>query len=178
MIDHLETERLLLRPWQESDLDAYASMCAVPEVMRYLGGKPFSRLETWRHMAFMIGHWQLRGYGHFAVELKATGEFIGRLGFLNPAGWPGFEIGWTLGRQHWGQGYASEAARIVLPYGFNDLDQPHIISLIHPDNERSKQVAIKLGARLEGQAEILGIAVEVYGIAREDYRAKLASVAS
>ena len=90
--DELDTERLRLRMWRESDIDAYAGMCADPLVMRYLGpGKTMTRHEAWRSMAFFIGHWQLRGYGHWAVEEKATGTMIGRIGFLNPEGWPAFE---------------------------------------------------------------------------------------
>src|SRR5713226_8257785 len=91
----LETERLLLRMWREDDFEAYAEICADPEVMRYLGGKPLSRLDAWRNMAMMVGHWHLRGYGHWVVEEKASGKFIGRIGFLNAEGWPGFELGWT-----------------------------------------------------------------------------------
>jgi RimJ/RimL family protein N-acetyltransferase len=85
---------------EETDFETYAEMCADEDIMRYLGGKTFSRLEAWRHIAFHIGHWHMRGYGHWAVEEKATGTFIGRIGFLNPAGWPAFEIGWTLDKRH------------------------------------------------------------------------------
>ena len=163
----LETERLLLRMWrEETDFEPYAEMCADPEVMRYLGGKTWSRLEAWRHMASTIGHWHLRGYGHWAVEEKATGSFIGRIGFLDPVGWPAFEIGWTLGRQYWGNGFAIEGARRALEYAFNELDKPHVISLIHPDNKGSIRVAEKLGEKVEGQTEVMGINVLIYGIDR------------
>ena len=108
--NELETERLKLRMWRESDLDDYAELTADPLVMRYLqpGKPPFTRADAWRSMAFFMGHWQMRGYGHWAVEEKASGRMIGRIGFLNPEGWPGFEIGWTLARQAWGKGYATE----------------------------------------------------------------------
>ncbi|HEX8186654.1 MAG TPA: GNAT family N-acetyltransferase [Blastocatellia bacterium] len=162
----LETERLILRMWRNEDFEAYARICADPEVMRFLGGKPFTRLEAWRHMAFLVGHWHLRGHGHWAVEEKASGELIGRIGLLNPEGWPGFEIGWTLGRAHWGRGYAIEGARRALEYAFTELDQEHVISLIHPDNRASISVAERLGERLEGKTELLGIEVMVYGIDR------------
>jgi RimJ/RimL family protein N-acetyltransferase len=162
----LETDRLLLRMWRNDDFDAYAKMCADPDVMRYLGGKTFDQLEAWRHMAFLIGHWELRGYGHWAVEEKATGEFVGRIGFLNPVGWPAFEIGWTLGRQFWGKGYATEGARRALTYAFNELDKAHVISLIHPDNKGSIRVAEHLGEKLEGTTELLGHDVLIYGIDR------------
>jgi RimJ/RimL family protein N-acetyltransferase len=166
----LETERLTLRMWrEEDDFEAYARICADPEVMRYLGGKPFTRTEAWRHMAFLVGHWQLRGYSHWAVEEKASGSLVGRLGFFNPAGWPGFELGWTLGRESWGKGYATEGARRALSYAFTEMNKDHVISLIHPDNRASIRVAERLGETLEGEAEILGIGVQVYGIDREKW---------
>ena len=91
---------------------------------------------------------------------------MGRVGFLNPVGWPAFEIGWTLKREFWGKGYASEAARRALQYGFNELDKPHIISLIHPDNKASIHVAERLGETLEGKTELFGHDVLIYGIDR------------
>jgi len=163
----LETERLSLRMWrEEDDFEPYARMCADPEVMRYLGGQTFSRMEAWRSMAYFVGHWHLRGYGHWAVEEKVSGQMIGRIGFLNPVGWPGFEIGWTLAREHWGKGYAIEGARRALEYAFTELDKDHVISLIHPENKGSIRVAERLGERVEGKAEIMGIDVLVYGIDR------------
>lgn len=162
----LETERLLLRQWREDDFEPYAQLCADEDVMRYLGGKVFTRAEAWRHMAFLIGHWHLRGYGHFAVEEKATGRFVGRIGFLNPEGWPGFEIGWTLGRESWGKGYATEGARRALEYAFNELDKDHVISLIHPENHASMRVAERLGEKREGTAEVFDQRLIVFGIDR------------
>jgi RimJ/RimL family protein N-acetyltransferase len=162
----LETDRLVLRMWREEDFEAYAQMCADPDVMRYLGGKTFDRTEAWRHMAMLIGHWHLLGYGHWDVEEKESGRFAGRLGFLNPAGWPGFEIGWTLAREFWGKGYATEGARRALTYAFEELDKPHVISLIHADNRASIRVAERLGETLEGTARIMGFDVLVYGIDR------------
>ncbi|HEY6119408.1 MAG TPA: GNAT family N-acetyltransferase [Pyrinomonadaceae bacterium] len=162
----LETERLTLRMFREEDFEAYAKLTADPEVMRFLGGKTFDRLEAWRHMAFLVGHWQLLGYGHWAVEEKSSGKFVGRIGFLNPAEWPGFELGWTLARQYWGRGYATEGARRCLQYGFRDLDRAHIISLIHPDNKPSIRVAERLGEKLEGRTQLLGHEVLIYGIDR------------
>ena len=162
----LETDRLILRMWRLSDFEVHAAMCADPEVMRYLGGKTFTRLEAWRHMAFMVGHWQLLGYGPWAVEEKSTGNLAGRIGFMNPADWPGFEIGWTLGRQFWGRGYATEGARRALEYVFTELGKEHVISLIHPENKGSIRVAERLGEKLEGQTELMGHDVLIYGIDR------------
>ncbi len=162
----LETDRLILRMWREADFEAYADLCADPEVMRYLGGKVFDRTEAWRHLASMIGHWYLRGYGIWAVEEKESGSLVGRIGCINPEGWPGFEVGWTLKREFWGKGYATEAARRALDYGFNELDKPHVISLIHPENRASIRVAERLGEALEGTARVFDTDVLVYGIDR------------
>jgi RimJ/RimL family protein N-acetyltransferase len=168
-IDELETERLKLRMWRESDLDAYAGICADPLVMRYLGaGKVLTRPEAWRSMAFFIGHFELRGYSHWAVEEKATGAMIGRIGFLNPEGWPGFEIGWTLARHAWGKGYATEGAKTALQYAFDTLDQRHVISLIHPDNTPSMRVADRIGETFERKTRLFDWDVLVYGINRPE----------
>ena len=167
MIPTLETERLLLRPFRDEDLDAYAEFSADPEVMRYMG-PPLSREDAWRQIAMLLGHWRLRGFGSWAAEERETGELVGRLGPHRPEGWPGFEIGWVLGRRYWGRGFATEGARAALEYAFTELDQPHVISLIHPDNQASIRVAERLGERLEGETRIRGIAVLVYGIQRPE----------
>jgi RimJ/RimL family protein N-acetyltransferase len=166
--DELETERLKLRMWRESDLDDYAELTADPLVMRYLqpGRPPFTRADAWRSIAFFMGHWQLRGYGHWAVEEKTSGRMIGRIGFLNPEGWPGFEIGWTLARHAWGKGYATEGGRRALEYAFTALDRRHVISLIHPENTASMRVAERLGEKPEGTALINDMDVLVYGVDR------------
>lgn len=167
----LETQRLILRMWKEDDLEAYASICADPEVMRYLGdGKTLNRAETWRQMAMIIGHWHLRGYGIWAVEERETRRLVGRIGCFNPEGWPDFELGWVLGRDHWGKGYATEGASRVLDYLFTETDREHVISLIDPDNHGSIGVAKRLGEELEGQTEIFGHKVLVYGIKRTMWR--------
>lgn len=160
---------------EETDFEEYARLCADEDVMRYIGGKPYTPLEAWRHMAYMIGHWHLRGYGHWAVEEKASGRLIGRLGFLNPQGWPGFEIGWTLGRESWGRGYATEGARRALDFAFNEMGRDHVISLIHPQNAASVKVAERLGERVEGETEVLGIPVLIYGISRATWTASIIS---
>ena len=163
----LETERLLLRMWRESDFEAYERLCSDPEVMRFLGeGRPLNRLEAWRQMAALVGHWHLRGYGIWAVEERESGNLVGRIGFFNPEGWPGFELGWVLGREHWGKGFATEGARRALDYAFTEMGRDHVISLIHPDNVGSIRVAERLGERLEGKTELFGHDVLIYGIER------------
>ena len=165
MMVTLQTERLVLRMYREEDFEQHARLCADPEVTRYLGeGRPLNRFEAWRSMAMILGHWQLRGYGPWAVEERATGKFIGRIGFFYPEGWPGFELGWVLGRESWGKGYASEGARRALDYAFTEMGRDHVISLIHPENTASIKVAGRLGEKVEGQTELFGHAVLIYGI--------------
>lgn len=164
----LRTERLVLRMLREEDLDEYAAMTADAEVVRYLGvGSTLSRADAWRQMAMLLGHWQLRGYGMWAVEEASTGRLAGRVGFFNPEGWPGFELGWTLAREFWGRGYATEGARRALEYGFTELGREHVISLIRPGNVASIRVAERLGERLERSVELLGSEALVYGVTRD-----------
>lgn len=164
----LETPRLLLRQFKESDLDSYAEMCADEEVMRYIGeGRALTRAEAWRNMAVILGHWHLRGYGLWAVEEKESGLLVGRAGFFNPEGWPGFELGWLLGRPHWGKGFATESARAALDYAFSTLDETRVISLIRPDNLRSIRVAERLGEKYETTIDVSGSEALLYSILRD-----------
>jgi RimJ/RimL family protein N-acetyltransferase len=171
-IPTLETERLRLRPFRLSDFDDYAAMCEDPEVARYLLTR-LSREQSWRHLAFLVGHWKLRGYGMWAVEERETGTFVGRIGFADPEGWPGCELAWTLARRWWGRGYATEGARAALAHAFTALDKDRVISLIHPENRASIRVAERLGETLQGHAELLGKEHLVYGIERESCPAEL-----
>ena len=116
----------------------------------------------WRSVAGALGHWVLRGYGLYAVEEKATGAFIGRIGLINPEGWPGLEAGWLLGRQHWGHGFATEGARAVVRMAYEALAATHVISLIRPENLASIRVAEKLGAIRESTIEMLGARAHIY----------------
>lgn len=154
----METERLVLRQFQQSDIDVYARMLADPELVRHLlpGGTPLGRMDAWRHLAMLAGNWQLRGFGHWAVEVKETGQFIGRVGLWYPEGWPDYEVGWTIDRDAWGHGYATEAARPALHHAAHTLGVRHVISLILPENTRSIRVAEKLGGRLEKREEFQG----------------------
>ena len=166
-IPTITTERLELRAFRADDLDAFATLNADPEVVKYLGaGKPWSREETWMQMAAFLGHWELRGYGLWAVEERASRQFIGRIGLLNPEGWYRLELAWTLTRSRWGNGFATEGARAALEYAFNVVKLDHIVSLIDSRNQPSIRVAERLGERLEERIELHGKDVCVYGIAR------------
>jgi RimJ/RimL family protein N-acetyltransferase len=160
----VQTERLVLRAFRPEDLDDYAAMCADAEVMRYIGdGQSVGRDMAWRQMAAFLGHWALRGYGMWAVEERASGRLVGRAGYLNPEGWPALEIGWLLGRTHWGRGLALEAAQAALVHGRAHVAGiGSLISLIRPENRRSAALARRLGAQPAREIDFLGGPTVVY----------------
>jgi RimJ/RimL family protein N-acetyltransferase len=169
----LESERLVLRWFREDDFEPHRQICRDPEVMRFLGdGKPMNDIEVWRQLAWFMGHWYFRGYGIWAVEEKRTGNLVGRIGFISPIGWPGFELGWTLARSSWGKGYATEGAQRALRYCFEEMGRDHVISCIAPDNVASARVAERLGETVEGKTELLGREVFIYGISRDRWQAQ------
>lgn len=162
-IPSLTTERLLLRGFEPRDEEPYMAMMADPEVTRFLGdGKPLSRVDAWRQLAMFAGHWTLKGFGLWAVEERATGKLLGRIGCMEPEGWPGFEIGYTLARPAWGQGYAREGAAAALRYARETLGKRDIISIIRPGNAGSIRVATSLGATPDGTVEFYGAPALIY----------------
>ena len=159
----LETSRLVLRQFVEADLDALATMYGDAETMRFMGtGIVANRQETWRAIGSMLGHWLLRGYGMWAVEERTTGSMVGRVGFIDPEGWPGFELGWMIDRSRWGRGYAPEAAAAALCFARDVLRKDRVISLIRPANAASIRVAEKIGARREGSLQLFEQEALVY----------------
>lgn len=159
----LRTDRLVLRGFEPRDEEPYIALMADPEVTRYLGdGRPLGRVDAWRQLAMLVGHWQLRGYGLWAVEERSTGRLIGRIGGHNPEGWPAFEIGYTLARDAWGKGYAREGAAAALAYARQTLQRDEIISIIRPANNGSIRVATSLGARPAETIDFLGAPAVIY----------------
>lgn len=157
------TERLTLRAFAESDLDDYARMLSDPEVSRFVGdGTAIDRTMAWRQIAQILGHWALRGFGLWAAEERETGELVGRIGFLEPAGWPGFELAYTLRRSSWGRGYAREGGRAVLAYAHTVLGRRDVISVIRPENVPSIRVATALGAARAETVTFFGAPSDIY----------------
>ncbi|WP_418320707.1 GNAT family N-acetyltransferase [Piscinibacter sakaiensis] len=156
-IPELQTERLRLRGFRRSDIDAYAQICADPEVMRHIGnGGPVGPDIAWRQMAGMLGEWALHGRGMWAIERRSDRRLIGRVGLIEPLGWPGCELGWLLEAAAWGQGYAFEAARAARAFSRDALGAGTLISLIRADNTASNRLAERLGARCIGEVDFLG----------------------
>ena len=153
----------MLRGFTAAHVEPYVRMMADPEVTRFLGdGRPLDRADAWRQLALLIGHWELRGFGLWAVEERASGRFIGRVGCHEPDGWPGFELGYVLAREAWGRGLAREGAAAALDFARRELGRDTIISLIRPANRASIAVAEHFGARRTGSVEFYGATTDVY----------------
>jgi RimJ/RimL family protein N-acetyltransferase len=162
-VTEIQTQRLVMERPRQEHFEGWATLSADDETMRSLareGG--LTREAAWRDFAMMVGHWQLRGFGMFAVIERETGELVGRVGPWFPEGWPHLEVGWTLDPRFRGRGYATEAARASVRYAFDELDADHVIHLIADDNDASAAVAERIGAHLEGRATILGEDVRQY----------------
>ena len=162
-VPRVETSRLVLRAFAATDVEPYVRMMGDPEVTRFLGdGRPLDRTDAWRQLALLIGHWELRGFGLWAVEERATGRFVGRIGCWEPEGWPGFELGYVLAREAWGRGLAREGAAAALAFARGPLGRATVISLIRPENHASVAVAEHLGAHRTRSVEFYGAPTDVY----------------
>ncbi|KPB71936.1 GNAT family N-acetyltransferase [Pseudomonas cannabina] len=144
----LDSARLLMRQWRDDDLPVFAAMCTDPQVMRYFPA-PLSRLESAAMIGRLRGHFAELGFGFWALERKDTGEFIGFTG-LHVVGFkapftPAIEIGWRLAREHWGLGFASEAAWTALGCGFERLKLEEIVSFTAFNNQPSQKVMQAIG---------------------------------
>jgi RimJ/RimL family protein N-acetyltransferase len=148
----LESARLLLRQWSDEDLPEFAAMCADPQVMRYFPA-PLSRLECAALIGRIRGHFAEHGFGLWALERKDTGAFIGLTGLLNvgfdAAFTPAVEIGWRLAREHWGLGYASEAAWTALRCGFDRLGLKEVVAFTPLSNLPSQKVMQAIGMQYD-----------------------------
>jgi RimJ/RimL family protein N-acetyltransferase len=170
----IDTERLVLRRWDvDRDLDAYAAICGDPEVMRYIGdGSVAARDECAERLEHFETTWRERGFGLFALERRDTGELIGNTGlavpdFL-PEILPAVEIGWRLGRAHWRQGFATEAARAVLAFAWDPVGLDRVVSIHAVGNDASGNVMQKIGMHLDRETvhPTNGRSVRVYAIDR------------
>lgn len=159
----LETPRLRLTSLAERHFDEYAAMLADPESTRWVGdGRPLDRMNAWRSMAMLLGHWQLRGYGMWAVERLEDDAFLGRVGLMCPEGWPGIELGWMLKPEHRHHGYATEASSACLTYAWERLRMNRVISLVRDGNDASDGVAKRLGGEYVEAIDFMGAATHVF----------------
>lgn len=149
----LETERLILRGHKVDDFADSFALWSDPGVARFITGKPSTREESWSRLLRYAGHWSLMGFGYWLVAEKATGRFVGEVGFvdlkreIDPSmeGMP--EAGWVLSPQVHGKGYATEAVRAAIGWGERHFGGAPMVCIVSPENEASLRVAERCGFR-------------------------------
>lgn len=155
IVPSIRTERLLLREQRPSDTEVLVAAYADDSFARYIvpQRRGLDREQAWRALSLVAGSWALNGFGMWVVEELETGTVAGRVGPWDPAGWPGFEIGWAIVPDHQGKGYATEAAAAAMVWAHNELGRDEMIHLIDPGNGPSEAVARRLGATFTGRHE-------------------------
>lgn len=149
----ITTERLVMRPPGRDDFEDSAATWSDPEVVRFIGGKPFTREEAWSRLTRYAGHWALQGYGFWIVRERETGRYVGEVGLadfkrdLTPSFDGAQEMGWVLARSVHGNGYATEAVRAALAWNAERFPGARIVCMIDPGNAASLNVAAKCGFR-------------------------------
>jgi RimJ/RimL family protein N-acetyltransferase len=176
------TPRLLLRTFRRDDLPLYAALNADPEVAEYLGG-PLTREQSDDIAAWAQEVHAEEGIGLMAVERREDGAFLGMCGLHHQESFPDdVEVAWRLAREHWGHGYATEAATAWLDLAFGPMDLPRVISIADRPNVRSIAVMRRLGMTFDHEAEIVDEGVTfravVYSITAEQWRSRESSTAS
>jgi RimJ/RimL family protein N-acetyltransferase len=160
----IETRRLLLRPIELGDLDEFVALHNDPDVTRFI--RPLEGAAAEERLHRDGKEWSERGHGMFAVLDRENDAFLGRCGLKH---WPQFdetEVGWALRRDAWGHGYATEAGRACIEWGFADFDFPYLTAMISPDNASSVRVAERLGFNRLRHDQLLGDPVVVYALQR------------
>lgn len=166
----IDTPRLILRRFAKVDLDALTSLNEDPEVMRYIGdGKPQTPEQTVSRLNAIIEHYTDHGFGLWATIDKTSGAFVGFCGLQLLDQSAEVEVGYRLARRVWGRGIATEAARVCLQYGFEELALARIVAVVHPENLASQRVVEKIGLQYVKDATFYNTGVRYYAIAREQY---------
>jgi ribosomal-protein-alanine N-acetyltransferase len=172
----LETARLRLRPFREGDLEDLYRLYGDAEVMRYISdGRPRTREETVAALARMMGHWPQFGFGMWALFDRTDGRFIGRCGLQPLREGSEIELGYTLFKEFWGRGIATETARLALRHGFETSGLERIIAIAHPANGASRRVMEKVGLRYERTGPFKDQEVVWYALGRDEFRTATAS---
>jgi RimJ/RimL family protein N-acetyltransferase len=158
----IESERLLLRKWNDEDVAAVEDIYIKPEVMEFIPGGVWSPDRTARTVARMRELDMEHGFGFYPVVLKSLGTIIGHcgLGFLEQT--PEIEVAYILDSRYWGQGYASEAARATIAHGFSRLNISRIVAVAFPENVRSIGVMRSIGMTPLGPAHHFGATLVKY----------------
>lgn len=160
-----DTERLRFRRLGGEDLDELLALHEDPTAARYMGD--YDRAGMEEYLQAVDEEWSERGHGRLAVLDRASGRFLGRTGLKHWAQFGETEVGWALRPEVRGKGYATEAGRAVLTWGFEAFELPYLTAMIQPDNAASVRVAERLGMRPIRYDELLGVDVIVYALSRE-----------
>lgn len=167
-MNHLiTTERLLMRPFTLDDIESFYYICANPNVMRYIGiGKPLDKETVKTQVAHWINLYEQQGYGLLALCLKENQQLIGFCGLINQTidGEKYVELGYRLDETFWGKGMATEAALAVKSHALNQLNIPNLVSIIHHENQNSKNVAMKVGMKLWKKTNFKDVQVDVFSL--------------
>jgi ribosomal-protein-alanine N-acetyltransferase len=169
--DELETARLRMRLFTPADVDRMCEITSDPGVMRFIGhGHPLSREQTLKNLDMIMSGFRRRGYGRWALERRDTGALVGYCGLSSGNPEVGIELAYMLAREEWGRGFALEAGRASLRYGFETLGVASIAGLTFHDNLRSRAVLERLGMKFIRDASYYDFACVHYQIARADWR--------
>lgn len=178
MIPVIATSRLILRPFTEEDIDPFHRILSGEGVLRYFPRTEApSRDRVERLVLGMLSHWQERGYGLWAVASQGTGELMGRCGLQYLSETNEVEVDFLLGRAHWGQGFATEAGRASVRYGFETLGLEGLVGIVHLGNRASRRVLEKLGMRRVEKKRYFGMDCFRYEIRASWYTGGSASSA-
>ena len=158
----LETERLTLRQFVHEDWKPLHEHYSDLECTKFTFRRALTEGESWRAMCSMVGHWQIRGYGPYAVVERSSGTILGAVGLWYPNDWPEPEIKWALIRRFWGNGFASEAVRPVQAQAITLFWGAPPISFINAENTPSMKLAVAVGAKLENTVEFRDSPWHVY----------------
>jgi RimJ/RimL family protein N-acetyltransferase len=171
-IPEIETNRLRLRAFTPDDLDALYLVFGDPEVMTYItGGKPRTKEATLAGLLRTIEGWQNRGFGLWAVAEKDSGHVIGYCGLIFLDETTEIELAYGLAKSSWGKGFATEAARASLRYGFEELKLERIVAVVNPQNIPSQRVLEKLGMKYKRNAHHYDADLMYYELSKQDYHA-------
>jgi ribosomal-protein-alanine N-acetyltransferase len=166
MFPVLETDRLRLRPMSPDDMEHIVALYGDPDVMRYIGTRgPLSREESSARLDFMVDHWHLHGFGMWALFLKADGAFVGRCGMRYLDDSTEVELGYTLLKAYWGQGFATEASRAVVRHALHVMKLKRLVAIADPANTASVNVMKKIGMIFEGVGHYYGADCVRYSLA-------------
>ena len=166
-----ETERLYLRPFVSDDLEDFASLNADRDVMRYIvDGEPQTKQQATGRFRAVIDHHDKHGFGLCAVIEKASSAFLGFCGLQFLDNTLEVEVGYRLAKRFWGKGFATEAAKASLQYGFEELGLDQIVAVVHPENAASQRVIEKVGLHYVKRARFYNTDVLYYTITRSPYQ--------